>query len=1758
VIPSEDQTKIFRPDIETQTQNIVDSVLQEDNSLDITDQVARKMHLRRDKLASKNQKVSAEDFSDLATPVKSTSEVETKEQGVDKNNGVEVALTDKSIVTTEISKTMPTGVTIADVSQEEETPMPARKKRTRRGVYNAAVGKEFDFTAEESNIEEGDTSVRSSARKVKSFESSQQENTELVTNEQGESSQHQEATNINLTEVDEETPVRKVRSKKGTVVDAADFTGIMTTGRPGPIVEEDTQDSVRVSRHQSAKQSGGITTLQLSPLINTPSPSTRSYTNQVSAKSKASESKDNVDKSQLDEIQEEKGNQSENEIGVERQDRSASTGKFTDPTPDNDISIRVEIHNKMGSNLEEVEENDILPHERDILLSESRARRAARKSEVLGHFVKAPCLSNIVETSENPSRPSSGLRTSSEMVSRRSSMEVISRRTSSDPQSAGKTSGMISIVEEKENNDKTGVADDEVSNESKDTNVITTRHKRRSVYQAGIPDQPIVSSAVIPSEDQTKIFRPDIETQTQNIVDSVLQEDNSLDITDQVARKMHLRRDKLASKNQKVSAEDFSDLATPVKSTSEVETKEQGVDKNNGVEVALTDKSIVTTEISKTMPTGVTIADVSQEEETPMPARKKRTRRGVYNAAVGKEFDFTAEESNIEEGDTSVRSSARKVKSFESSQQENTELVTNEQGESSQHQEATNINLTEVDEETPVRKVRSKKGTVVDAADFTGIMTTGRPGPIVEEDTQDSVRVSRHQSAKQSGGITTLQLSPLINTPSPSTRSYTNQVSAKSKASESKDNVDKSQLDEIQEEKGNQSENEIGVERQDRSASTGKFTDPTPDNDISIRVEIHNKMGSNLEEVEENDILPHERDILLSESRARRAARKSEVLGHFVKAPCLSNIVETSENPSRPSSGLRTSSEMVSRRSSMEVISRRTSSDPQSAGKTSGMISIVEEKENNDGKTGVADDKVSTALSNESKDTDVITTKHKRRSVYQAGIPDQPIDSSMILSADQTKIFRPDIESTRLGNMTGITDMSPPMQDTSDTRPGARPGRDTSTPAINRSNSVRQPVQTTTTEQSCITTSDQSSARNTAESCSTSSERAPIISTQTDPVSSPSRRSYLPPVPSKLTIPSTLSQTEPHQPLQSRQDGRLSKTLANKTMMSVTSGTQYETPEKVRESRRSSKRLNLRQSLYKTRIDMEDIAEGGTQTTPNLEKTTTSSHPPRAAPELSETGCQVTPSLQQPVLHQTVEAQNKEISGSEDQNISVTQDSVKVSKHQAAAKESIISPLPYSPLVNTPSTSNRKNEEDIEKDSKDYMEENRENDEWAFPQYQKNNSKVLIDSFTEVDLEEYVCENDSSDVEDLNITGRKNPSPLLEGVRDPDGISDESNEEEKSGDNEEEKSGVNEEEKSGDNEKEKSGDNEDEKSDDNEDEDSVGFEEEYLDEKVEGNEFKELDNAGKEQLVRDELVDDTPAESPENTEDNCSDDEEIVEEGDDIRVEKECHQTNIVCPPISAPIRPMLEPEVRVLPNSKERKEMRQATLVRYLGIQDTTARQGLETLLTPQQTKKRVVASNKPKPVKEKPKTYFPAKNVKFDFNRFSRFKLKKDAEGILMDASQDFMDMAMARLSDIAEKRGADRIHLCDIRRLFGECGYVKPVEEDPNNRHFYSLLREVCREDLVRELIPCNMGDGTVYPPEDIWQEKGGKKKGAKPSTSKASLASGSRVSLGVSEGRSSTAKKADKVKRFKVAEDLDTSGPKRPRLTKNGGKGRKNIN
>eukprot|EP00090_Calanus_glacialis_P011360 TRINITY_DN19777_c0_g1_i1.p1 TRINITY_DN19777_c0_g1~~TRINITY_DN19777_c0_g1_i1.p1 ORF type:complete len:759 (+),score=285.43 TRINITY_DN19777_c0_g1_i1:137-2278(+) len=392
-------------------------------------------------------------------------------------------------------------------------------------------------------------------------------------------------------------------------------------------------------------------------------------------------------------------------------------------------------------------------------------------------------------------------------------------------------------------------------------------------------------------------------------------------------------------------------------------------------------------------------------------------------------------------------------------------------------------------------------------------------------------------------------------------------------------------------------------------------------------------------------------------------------------------------------------------------------------------------------------------------------------------------------------------------------------------------------------------------------------------------------------------------------------------------------------------------------------------------------------------------------------------------------------------------------------------------------------------ESRDHFEENNDNQEWAFPQYNQEKTQELINSFAEVDIdEEDESEHDSSGVPELNITGRKNPSPVLERRPEVDVESDEDD----------------------------------------------------LDENEDG---VESDNEPEAEPHNSDL--DTPAPTMPTHSPNTSG-------------------------PVNRPA-PVL-PDERVLPSSKERKEMRQATLARYLGIQDSTARQGLDTLLTPQQPKKRVSPPAKPKVVKTGPKTTFPVKNIKFEYNRFSRFKVKKDAEQILTEASQDFMELAMSRLSDLAKERGAEKIHLCDIRRLMGECGFVKLVEEDPVNRYLNSTLREVVREDLVRELIPCSVGDGTVYPPADCWKEKGGKKSGKKASGGLKSVASGhvhisgSRKSLGkasgsgVNPGKGSAGRKADKVKRFQVDQDLDTTEPKRPRLEmgKNGGKGKKNRN
>ena len=71
------------------------------------------------------------------------------------------------------------------------------------------------------------------------------------------------------------------------------------------------------------------------------------------------------------------------------------------------------------------------------------------------------------------------------------------------------------------------------------------------------------------------------------------------------------------------------------------------------------------------------------------------------------------------------------------------------------------------------------------------------------------------------------------------------------------------------------------------------------------------------------------------------------------------------------------------------------------------------------------------------------------------------------------------------------------------------------------------------------------------------------------------------------------------------------------------------------------------------------------------------------------------------------------------------------------------------------------------------------------------------------------------------------------------------------------------------------------------------------------------------------------------------------------------------------------------------------------------------------------------PKKSKEPIKTTFPAKKTIQQFNRFSRYKLKKEAEDLVLDASEDFVELAMARLKQLSKNRGDSKIHLCDIRR-------------------------------------------------------------------------------------------------------------------------------
>lgn len=216
--------------------------------------------------------------------------------------------------------------------------------------------------------------------------------------------------------------------------------------------------------------------------------------------------------------------------------------------------------------------------------------------------------------------------------------------------------------------------------------------------------------------------------------------------------------------------------------------------------------------------------------------------------------------------------------------------------------------------------------------------------------------------------------------------------------------------------------------------------------------------------------------------------------------------------------------------------------------------------------------------------------------------------------------------------------------------------------------------------------------------------------------------------------------------------------------------------------------------------------------------------------------------------------------------------------------------------------------------------------------------------------------------------------------------------------------------------------------------------------------------------------------------------------------------------------------QVKSIPSSQERKEMRQATLSKYLGVNDATSLSPLTTpQVSPKKTKEQMPKAKPTKRLKAKDTSLIPAKNIKFEYQRFSRYKVKPDAEKTLVSASNEFLNRAMKRMSVFAAERGAVKIHMCDIKRMMVECGFVKPAEEDPTGREFTCELREIARDSQIKELIPMNKGLGNIYPPRDLWDIKGGKKsKNVAPVPSASSVGGGKKV-------------KADKVRRFKVSCD-----------------------
>merc|ERR1719167_1295168 len=579
----------------------------------------------------------------------------------------------------------------------------------------------------------------------------------------------------------------------------------------------------------------------------------------------------------------------------------------------------------------------------------------------------------------------------------------------------------------------------------------------------------------------------------------------------------------------------------------------------------------------------------------------------------------------------------------------------------------------------------------------------------------------------------------------------------------------------------------------------------------------------------------------------------------------------------------------------------------------------------------------------------VITLRHARRSIYEAGQPEVPLEGS--LSLGESRAEYPAGESTRLGAA-----RSPQEQY-----------------SASRLNPTFAP----------IVNSPSGAARQSAHSPSTRAQNSLGRSLQEGRLE---------------------DRVDAQRVSQSMMQTAKGKGTTERARSEI--GIQYETPEVEREARRVSKRLS-QSVLYNTRLNLQEVAEQGSQMTPVVEQVV-ENHTGRLSmmAKANETGVQVTPGLGEPHLEQTrAEAVGQEDEHEIDGNIAEELDDDEgVAQMEKGIDEALV------------------------------------DEEIATKQVAKRGDVVehlVEERLDRVDMEEVAEEGDieTADEEDEEEEAEADQGPTSEQGNMEVGSDQDNNE----GDYEEE---------------------------------------------------DDFEENGEEVETRD-------ASQAQGTVD--------------------ISQAELEMPPPG---------EHRFLPDSSARKAMRHANLERYLGMADVKVDgRGLTNIFTPESSPREAKVVKKVKKAKEPIKTTFPAKKTLQQFNRFSRYKLKKEAEDLVLEASEDFMEIAMARLEQLRVARGDTKIHLCDIRKYMTECGSLLPVEEDFMDIRLFEQIRELhyCDEELQYELIPMRRVMGRVYPPEDIWREPDlGSRKVSKSNKARRSSLTSKKKGL----------KKADSARRLKV--------------------------